>query len=183
MQIIWFTGSFLVLFSALLLVKKSEEKLNAVVWGIMMFLTAMCLHAFAAAVINLVKIPVNIWSIGLIDDVLGIALWVYIVKKKKRQRYELKAADLVSMAVLGLLVAFVAIQQFGTGLHFNYEASDGATHFRLALGVVQGQQVQKMFFAPLNNALFLEAFVPFVKGSSLYHVYLLADSFSAKRYT
>ncbi len=178
MQIIWFTGSFLVLFSALLLVKKSEEKLNAVVWGIMMFLTAMCLHAVAAAVINLVKIPVNIWSIGLIDDVLGIALWVYIVKKKKRQRYELKAADLVSMAVLGILVAFVAIQQFGTGLHFNYEASDGATHFRLALGVVQGQQVQKMFFAPLNNALFLEAFVPFVKGSSLYHVYLLADSFS-----
>ena len=178
MQIIWFTGSFLVLFSALFLVKKSEEKLNAVVWGIMMFLTVMCLHAVAAAVISLVKIPVNIGSIGLIDDVLGIILWVYIIKKKKRQRYELKAADLVSMAVLVLLVVFVAIQQFGTGLHLNYESADGTSHFRLALEVLQNQQVQRMFFAPLNNALFLEMFAPFVKGSSLYHVYLLADSFS-----
>ena len=64
-SILYVTG-FFTLFAAIFLLPKSEKKLNGVMWLILTLLAEMCWGGFVAGVINIVHIPVNIYSIGLV---------------------------------------------------------------------------------------------------------------------
>ena len=106
MQTIWFVLCFLVLFFAFFLVKKSTEVQNGVIWGIMTFVTVLMVQAVSAAVINLFGVPINVWSIGLINSIIGVGIWVYILHKKERQQYYLKVIDIIAVICLIVLCLF-----------------------------------------------------------------------------
>ena len=156
MGMIWFCLCFLALYSSIICVNKTEEKQNGVVWGIMSFIVVLCFHGFAGAILNMVRIPLNIWSIGAADILSGGFIWFRIIRSGKRQQYSWRKRDGIALIILMVPVIYAALCQFGPGLNMNYIASDGCTHYRMALEVVKSQSVKSMFFAPLNNALFLE---------------------------
>lgn len=175
MGMIWFCLCFLALYSSIICVNKTEEKQNGVVWGIMSFIVVLCFHGFAGAILNMVRIPLNIWSIGAADILSGGFIWFRIIRSGKRQQYSWRKRDGIALIILMVPVIYAALCQFGPGLNMNYIASDGCTHYRMALEVVKSQSVKSMFFAPLNNALFLEIFENFFKATQLYRVFILSD--------
>ena len=172
---IWFVLGFVSIYSAFFGMKKTDEDQNGIVWGVMSFIVILCYHALAAAVFNLIKLPINLWSIGCANILGSLILWRTILKDKLIQKYFWRKKDIIAVVILLLPVLAVSINQFGIGLNINYAVADGATHYRLALEVLLEHRVRGMFFAPLNNALFLEIFSPFVKSTRLFHVFVLSD--------
>ncbi len=177
MATIWFVLCFISLYSSIFLIKKNEEKQNGITWGLMVFVIVLCCQALSAALINLIKIPVNLWNIGITNAICGLFLWRRLVKQKQTQAYYWRKADVIAVILIAIPVIVAVIEQFGLGLKLNYSSVDAITHFRMAIEVLQNQKVERMFFAPLNNALFLGIFSPFVKSTQLYHVFIFSDIF------
>lgn len=175
MGAVWFILDFIFLYSSIFLIKKTDEKQNGITWGVMVFVIILCFQALAAALINLIKVPVNLWSIGFTNALCGFFLWRKILKQKEMQGYYWRKMDVVTAIFLAIPVIVAGVEQFGLGLNLNYASTDGTTHFRMAIEVLKNQKVERMFFAPLNNALFLEIFTPIVKSTRLYHVFIISD--------
>lgn len=175
METIWYTAGFLILYSSVICFKKSEKAQNIFSWSIMTVIIVMCYQALVAGVMNIFKIPIGLWSAGAGNIVSGSLIWWYIYKKNERQKYFSRKRDWLVGVIMIVPVVLAAIHQFGTGLNLNYVSADGVTHFRFALKVIQNKQIEKMFFAPLNNALFLELLMPFFKETQLFHVFVLSD--------
>lgn len=175
MGTVWFLAGFLILYLSIVCLKKSEKTQNLFSWCIMAVIIIMCYQAFIAAVMNLLKIPINLWTVGMGEIALGGYIWWNIYRKHQRQEYYFRKRDIGAALLLLIPVVLAAIHQFGTGLNINYASADGVTHFRMALKVIQNSRIEKMCFAPLNNALFIEIFMPFFKETQLFHVFILSD--------
>lgn len=163
-------------YSAVICIKKSEKKQNVVEWGIMTFMIVLCYHAFVAALINLTGIPIGLLSIGTADVLLGVLLWLKIIKTKERQQYYFRKRDILAVLCMAVVLGLSVLHQFGSGLHLNYISTDGVTHFRMALKVIERGWIEKMFFAPLNNALFLELCIPVLGTTRLYQAFVFLDA-------
>lgn len=88
---------------------KSEEKQTGVTWIVMLLILLNCYHTFWAAVFDLVHIPINIISIGIIDMITGGIVWFFNWKKKKYQKYEFAVSDL--MFVVTAVVVLIILQK------------------------------------------------------------------------
>ena len=60
---------------------KSERKQAGMTWIVLLLILMNCYHTFWAAILNVIHIPVNIISMGIIDLLTGGLLWFFIVKK------------------------------------------------------------------------------------------------------
>ncbi len=163
-----FLGSFLY--------KKSEQKRSAVVWGIILFLLLGCFHALAAAVLDLLTIPVNIISVGICDLFLSVYFWWRIIRRKERQQYEIIPIDVIFLvfAAIGAVV-MARVHYDGFNLVVNYYSIDAGVHFRTAMDVVNSQQIVAMFYDTVWNALFIELLGPFTEVVFYYKIYVLGD--------
>ena len=175
MGTIWFGISFLLLYSSIICLRKSEKAQNIFEWCVMTVIVVLCYQAFATAILNLCNISIDLYSVGFTNIVLGAGIWCRIYRKHQWQEYYCRKRDFVAVFLMLIPIIFVALHQFGPGLNINYASVDGVTHFRLALKVIQQKKVSSMFLSPLNNALMLELFMPFVKETQLYHVFVLLD--------
>lgn len=169
----FFVLSWLCMTSGLYVYKKAEKKIDGAAWIPAVILLTTCWHVFIAALINLVKIPVNIITIGIFDLVVGIILWFRICKTGERQSYKFNVADAVFGA--GLLIFSVLLMKHrygGTDLLINYLTIDPAAHFKAAMDVVNNQCVNNMFFQALTNGLLIEVFAPFLKVDYYYRIFV-----------
>ncbi len=167
--------SYFFIFSGFYIFKKSENKLNGVTWFSITFITLMCYNAFVAAVINLVYIPVNIVSSSVFNILAGAFLWYKIIKEKQRQTYKFSKFDLFAMFLIVVVVMIIALKRYGVQLNLNYDTSDPSIHFQYAMDIVNNQKVSDMYFAPLNNALFIELLSPLFTTVTYYKIFILSD--------
>lgn len=174
------TSVFFVLAAAIFtsgfwLFPKSGRSMQGAVWLPVTAVFLMCFHVLAGGIINLVRLPVNIVSIGMADIAAGVFFWLNILHKKEKQKYEWKKEQLLFLGLLGAAMAVFTVLRFGTGLELNYHTIDPAAHFRDAMDVVNKQQVQNMFYAALNNALLIELLAPLAVVSEYYKIFLLSE--------
>lgn len=174
MSTVWFVIGFLLLYISLIVVKKSERKQNIIIWCMVSFLATLCFHTFVAGILNLISISINLWTMGASDILCGVLL-LREIKLRGVQEHFCRKIDLIAVFAVLVLAVSGAIKQFGLDLNMNYASADAATHFRLALEVMKSQKVEGLFFSSLNNGLFLSLFVPFVKATSLYHLFVFLD--------
>lgn len=173
---VFFGIAVLALFTGAFLWKKEEERVSALEWVILLVILLGCYHTFAAAVLDLVRLPVNIWSVGALDLIPAGFFWWQIVKKKQRQSYEWKLVDSFFLVLLAALVLCVAVIHYGgTELWVNYASIDAAVHFRVAMNVVNEQTLVSMFHDSVWNALLLEFLGAFSPADYLYRWYVLGE--------
>lgn len=91
----FFVAAVIIVWSSIFCLYKSEEKQTGVTWIVMLLILLNCYHIIWAAVLDLVHIPVNIISIGIIDMITGGIVWFFNWKKKKYQKYEFAVSDLM----------------------------------------------------------------------------------------
>jgi hypothetical protein len=161
--------------SGFYLLKKSAGKCNAVVWLPVTAVTFLCWNALCAGVINLIRIPVNLYSMGALNLLAAVFLWFWIVRSKEHQAYEVHAVDVVALAAVAALAVVVGVMQFGPNLQIHYETSDPAVHMKSAMDVINNQSVRTNYYAQLNNALFISVFAPLVSLAKYYKLFILAD--------
>ncbi|WP_147422417.1 hypothetical protein [Roseburia sp. OM04-10AA] len=101
-------AAVIIVWSSIFGLYKSEEKQTGVTWIVMLLILLNCYHTFWAAVLDLVHIPINIISIGIIDMITGGIVWFFNWKKKKYQKYEFAVSDL--MFVVTAVVVLIILQ-------------------------------------------------------------------------
>lgn len=102
-------AAVIIVWSSIFGLYKSEEKQTGVTWIVMLLILLNCYHTFWAAVFDLVHIPINIISIGIIDMITGGIVWFFNWKKKKYQKYEFAVSDL--MFVVTAVVVLIILQK------------------------------------------------------------------------
>lgn len=172
---IFFMVSFGAVYAGAFRLQKSEKPLNGVVWVMMDFLTVLCWGAFCAGLINMVRIPVNIVSMGLVYLVSGAALFYKAHRDGETQEYQWDRYDFLYVALVGGAVFALLAARITPRLDFVFNNSDAAVHLRNSLTIVRTGNLDTMYFAPLHNALVTEVFLPLIKKIDTYKVFLVVD--------
>ena len=129
----FFAAAVIIVWSSIFGLYKSEEKQTGVTWIVMLLILLNCYHTFWAAVLDLVHIPINIISIGIIDMITGGIVWFFNWKKKKYQKYEFAVSDLMFVVTaVVVLIIFAKTRYGGTALNLNF--------LQLIQRIISGQQ-------------------------------------------
>ncbi|MCL2652247.1 MAG: hypothetical protein FWD63_00440 [Propionibacteriaceae bacterium] len=172
---IFFLLACVVAISGLFFVRKSEKTLAGISWLVTSVLMLTCWHAALAAVFGLIRIPINIFSMGLMDVLAGGALWWTIWRRRERQRYEWRIADIIVTA--GLLVftaVFFALRTGGTKFTIHYTTIDPAAWLIASVDVVKTQTVHGMFYQSLTNGLLIGALSPLTTPDYYYRIFIFS---------
>lgn len=168
---------FIAFFVTLFLLKKSEKKLNGVMWLVLTLIIEMCWGAFVAALINIVHIPVNICSMGIIYLVSALLIGIKVRREKEFQKYKWEMLDILVSAVVLLGMAALVVYKAGLGLEPVFSNSDAAVHLKNAMSVVQSEKLPTMYFAPLQLAMVLEVMSPVCAVYNFYKIFMVVDAF------
>ncbi len=156
-------------------IKKSDTELYGSIWVPISIISVTCYQVLIAAILNLIHIPVNIISIGIFNVIVSIILWYIIISKKNSQKYIYEKIDVAYLVILIIIIGVFAYQRYGINLNLHYLTIDPAAHLKSAMDVVNGQRIDSMFYASLNNALLIEMLGAFTSVSSYYKIFVLAD--------
>lgn len=167
--------AYLVYISGLFFVKKTDNKLNGVLWGPITFFLGICFNAFVVGVVNLVSIPITLFTVSVMNLISGGICWFFIIKKGK-QNYLFSLCDLLCFLPLILVAAYFSIEQFGRELYPLYATSDPGVHLRVAVQSMLTKKVDGMYFAGFLNGMIIEFFGAFVKFTHNYTIFVLTDA-------
>ena len=167
--------AYLVYISGLFFVKKSNKKINGILWMPITFFLGICFNALVVGIVNLVLIPITLFSVSVMNLISGITCWFLIIKKGK-QNYFYSLCDLLCFLPIVLVAAYFSIEQFGKELYPLYATSDPGVHFKMAVQSMLSKKVEGMYFAEFFNAMVLEFFGTFVKFTHNYKIFVLIDA-------
>lgn len=157
--------------------RKSHKSLNGFVWLIVSFLSALCMGSICAGILSPLHIPVNVYSMAAVYAVLAAAIAFLIRKEGMVQKYIWEKYDVVIVILVTVVVAAVSLKIFSPQLTYSYYNSDAGLHLKEATEIVRSQQVTKMYFLHLQNAMIIEMVQPFVRIADWYKGYILGDCF------
>ena len=164
------------LFLSVFFWKKSKKQLFALQWIIILIIVLSCYHTLISGIFQVLCIPINVISIGVVDLISSIFFWYIIIKYKDIQHYKFELVDLIFIVLLLLgLIYFTKVHYSGMSLRINYASIDAGVHFKNALYTINFQKVDGMFYDMVWNALFIEFLGVFVSPSAFYKLYVLAD--------
>lgn len=174
-EILFFTFSFLLLWIALVSVRKNENIESFFPMAVGCFLVELCLGAIAAKGYSFMSVSINLQSMGTAYFVLAVMIWLYVFKVRRLQKYKLDKWDIytASIVAVGFVIIFLVI--FTSKILNQYVNSDAAAHFALALEMIDTGKISNMHFGELFNGMILEMASFFVDRISLYKVYILSD--------
>lgn len=173
---IFYIISLIVLFSGFYLFPKSTKQQYGMTWLPLTGILIECYNAFLVALMNLVHIPCNVVSVGVIDLAMGIFLWYRIRRTGKKQSYRFNVYDIAFAAALILVVLIFAQQRYGLlSLDWSYRTVDPSARYREAMEFVNNQAISRMFFAQLQNGMLIELCSPFARYDYYYRFYVLGD--------
>ena len=185
---IFYLGSLAVLFSGFFFfpkTKKEQESVDAsgavrpfygMTWLPLTGILIECYNAFVAAIMNLMHIPTNLVSIGILDLAAGVCFWILIKKSGRKQTYRWNVYDLIFAILLIGSILLIAARHYGLpDLGWNYRTVDPSARYREAMEFVNNQGISRMFFAQLQNGTVVELFRPFLRYDYYYKLYVLSD--------
>lgn len=172
---LFYITTYAILFLGVFLIKKSEKKINAILSIPVYVLFMMLYTAFFGGIIEIFGIPVNLISLGIGNILFAGGIFAFIIKSKTIQKYEYVWFDLVAVIIFAVFVFFVAKDQFGLNLFVNYETTDPSRHMKYAVQLIENQRLGNMYFATLNNAVFISVGLGFVKSFWAYKLFIIAD--------
>ncbi len=154
---------------------KSDTMLYAGTWIPISFLALMGYQTLISGLLSLVKIKVNIISVGLFNLAAAAVLWFFIIRNKKIQKYKFEWADFASGLLIFAAILWVINKRYGADLNPTYNSVDPSVHFKSARNVINNQRVWGMYYSALHNGLLIETLGAFVKAADIYKIYVAGD--------
>lgn len=168
---------FVCCLSGIVCYPKVKGRINgakAIVVGIVVIL---CGQALFGIVLNSLHVTAGLPGIGVPMLAASVVLWYGIWKKKSIQKVFWRKEDVIGLLVLAIFLWLVSANIFGLDLKLQYPSVQASENFALAMHVVRGQTAQKVGFATIIEALFIQICEPFTTTAMCFKGYILADMF------
>ena len=170
--------SVIILWIEMVVCRKSEQKQNLMIWGILSIAMVLCVQVLCGGIIGKLGIPVSCGSVGIFNLVISLFLALWIVKKG-RQTYEIKILDVVSiLLILGIIMLF-SLSKYGRHLDvIDYISPDASSHAASAMTVALEHRIPtNLYFTSLNTGLMMQAYQALTGAGrfDLYRVFIWCE--------
>lgn len=177
---IFYIISVIIIYSGVMLFPKNGRKCSAAVWSVVSLILMFVFHTMYGIVAgNIMKLPVNLISMGICNIITGAVFHAYIIKSRKRQEYYADVTGWIMLA--GLLVCTLIIGMLRFDVTFNmfrYATSDSSVHLNRVLKIVNNQRLtDNRFYLYLIEAMVINVFSPVVNPGNYYRIFILCDLF------
>ena len=126
--------SVIALFIAIMLIKKTNKKINFIGSFIITIVVFMCYQAIIAYFMDLAKVPITLLNVSIVNIVVTIILWIILCFKiKEFQKYTIRKADIVFIFVLLIVNIPILYKEFGFLHNFRYISTDSVMHCQAAM--------------------------------------------------
>ncbi|MBR3898341.1 MAG: hypothetical protein IKJ43_03575 [Bacilli bacterium] len=150
-----------VLFFVLFYFKKTDKKMNMIVWIIYSFCILYFLNVFEALILSLINMKNTLLSFSFFN--LSISFILYFINKKKygefkKQEYYLNKKELIISLIFIIICIVFGFFRFSGFSSINYRISDATVHFKMSKDY---SQYMKLFdsgfkdvFYKFDNSMF-----------------------------
>lgn len=149
--------SSVLLITALMSVKKSEDRKNFWRSLILSVMSVECGLCTVAGLMTIFHIPADIDSISVVNLAIAIVIFICLCKTKTFQKYYVDAADTIFMILFAAAICCVFYKRFTADLAIIFETSDPGVHLKMAMNFVNDKQVSGMYIGQLVNGLLIES--------------------------
>lgn len=174
---LFFVISFVALFVAVHLFQKSQRPQNRVVWLALDFISILCWGTLVGGIIDIFRIPINLWSMGAVYLLSAIGLGVYLYKTRKFQKYYFEKFDIIYTVIFTVIIFLIGGSIVGPHIKLSYFNSDAAVHLKNTMNVVRSGHLPTMYMTELHNSMIIEVFMPFIAEVNIYKIFILIDAF------
>ena len=185
---IFYLVSVLLLFTTAMLIKKVEKKINFISSFIMAIIAFLCYQTILAYFLDLVRIPISLLTMGIINILVSIILWSIIrLKGKQIQKYTIKKQDILFLGIMLVINIPILYKEFGMLHNFRYISTDSVMHCQAAItfsksdflldSMTNWEAVNPTFMIAgyVNSGILMKALVGFIGEFNLYKVYMFMD--------
>lgn len=158
--------------------KKTDISLSISNSIILCYVALLCLTAIIALPLSLLSIPVNLVTVSFIYNIITIFLFVKYKRSNERQLYHFNKFDTTNFCIMLFFIFIVFLRVFSLDINLSYFNTDIANHFEYAMSIVRTGKLNSMYFASLNNALFIEFLNPVFPGVNCYKSMIIAETVS-----
>ena len=165
--------SSLMLFSVNFLIKKDNcTHHSAASWMVICFAISMWINCFVAGIYGLFNIPVTLISMAIFYIIISV-LGINYIRQHGKQRYVWKVFDFIWLICIIVIAVIIGFNIHSSRLLIADVSGDTCMHYRYALkvantGIVKGE----MFFAPVNNGIFIALLKPFLYDYQYYKAFI-----------
>ncbi len=176
---IWFIVTSIVALVGLMLFPHKENKENGVTRLAASVMILITWWVFAAGLINMLKLPVNILNLSWSNLLIALLAFLYIGKKKKFQKYFFSWKDAAMLAVLMVFTVVIGIVRYGVNFDvFAYSQDDSVRHFNYASGLVKtGNLPGGRYTLYLLNMIFIQLLDPVIGPENWHRAFLISEMF------
>lgn len=180
--------SIVILIATILAIKKSNNKINFISSLVITIIAFLCYQAILVYFLDLVKIPITLLTMGIINILVSFVLWgIMVFKIKQFQKYTIKKQDLIFLGIMLIVNIPILYKEFGMLHNFRYISTDAVLHCQAAVAfsksdflldsMTNWEAVNPTFMIAgyVNSGLFMKALVGFIGEFNLYKVYMFMD--------
>lgn len=174
---VWYVVAFIACVYGVYQLKKNHESMNGYVWMVLSILVTISIGGMVAGIVNLIHIPIQIYSMSAIYTLTAAALFYKIRKDGGTQIYVWEKYDLLVLILATVSVAALAYSIFTPQLQYSFYNSDAGLHLKECTLIVRTKEVDMMYLLHLQNAMFVEMLSPWIKSADWYKGYVLGVIF------
>ncbi len=177
-----------ILLITIILIKKIDKKINIISSIIITIIAFMCYQTIIAYLLDLMKTPITLFNMSIINIILITILWVvYFFKIKKFQSYTIKKRDIIFLIILLIINIPILYRQYGILENFRYISTDSVMHCQAAItfsksdflldSMKNWEAINPTFMIAsyVNDGLLMKALVNIIGEFNLYKVYMFTD--------
>jgi len=179
--------SIIVLLIAIILVKKTEKKINIVSFLSLSIVTLFCYNTFVCYILTFFKVSITLLTLTLINLIFIVILVVKILKDKKIQNYVLEKIDILYISLILVIVLVISYINFGFPFDIKYETGDPSVHYLTAvmfaesdalLAISEPDEVYGSFnvrktVSYVNSGLLMKCFCPEFGPIECYNIFVI----------
>ena len=180
--------STLILIVTVILFKKSDKKINFFGSVLVTSVAFMCYQTIIAYFMDLIRIPITLLNVSIINIIIIITLWLITgLKIRKFQSYTIKKADVIFIIILLAVNIPILYKEFGLFQNFRYISTDSVMHCQAAItfsksdflldSMTNWEAVNPTFMIAsyVNDGLLMKSLVNWIGEFDLYKVYMFTD--------
>ncbi|MBO5478118.1 MAG: hypothetical protein J6A04_00045 [Clostridia bacterium] len=180
--------SVILLLTTVMIVKKSEKKMDFIVTMTISIVLLLCYNTLICYIFTMCNIPINLITLTIPNFIITIILGIIIFHSKQIQAYQVNYKDVLAIILIVALIFLIVCLQYGIPLNIKYIMTDAAAHYASseefyqretlllkAEGITVGRYMMPGAYS--NSGILFKVFAPYIGEMNLYNIFILFDIF------
>lgn len=183
---IFYIVTIILLLIVFLLINKSKNKQNILLWIFISQIFIFCYNAVIVYLLSIFNIKSTLITLSLINFVITLILYIFIIRNNSIQKYYIKKIDILTVLIISMIVIIIGYLRFGFPFKIVYETVDPGTHFWTSMDFFRESILlnkaetavdfsSRVFGSYVNMGIVFKVFYNFVGYINLYCIYIIYD--------